>query len=106
MESTQDISVTEAEYGQQIGDNLKSFMYDDGFFDETEDIPAVVVIQQKPASVDAGSDASSALVEDSRGSAGKAVIGELENPDALPDMPEGNIPGDQTVAGTPVGNIP
>ena len=86
-------------------------MYDDSFFDETEEIPAVVVIEQKPQSVDAGADSSSSDVEDSRGSAGPAVVGELENPDALPDMPgfeapEGNIPGDQTVTGTPVGNIP
>ena len=108
MESTQEISVTETEYGQQIGDNVKSFMYDDSFFDENEEIPASVVIQQKPASVDAGSQSSSGDLEDSRGSAGKAVIGEIENPDALPDMPEGDvpldsIPGDQTIVGTPVG---
>ena len=107
-ESSQEVSVTETAYGQQIGDNVNSFMYDDSFFDENEEIPAVVVIQQKSTSVDAGSESSSGNLEDSRGSAGKAVIGEIENPDALPDMPEGdnplgNIPGDQTIVGTPVG---
>lgn len=114
--SSQEVSVTETEYGQQIGDDLKSFMYDENFFDETEQVPAVVVIQQKQTQVDSSQESSSGDVEDSRGSAGQAVVGELENPDALPDMPgfglsgdismQGNIPGDQTIGGTPVGNIP
>ena len=87
IEATQEVSVTETEYGQQIGNDTKGFMYDDDFFDETEEIPAVVVIQQKPASVDSSTDSSSGELEDSRGSAGPAVVGELENPELLPDMP-------------------
>lgn len=115
-EASLEVSYEETTYGQQIGNDLNGFMYDDSFFDETEEIPAVVVIQQKKSSSVGSSEGSSEELEDSRGSAGTAVVGELENPDALPDMPgfgdsnallpQGNIPSDQTVNGTPVGKIP
>ena len=75
-------------YGEQIGDNLGAFMYDENFFDETEKVPAVVVIKK---STGAGSEtegdsglASSAEQEDKAGT-GMAVVGELQNPN--PDPP-------------------
>lgn len=115
-ETSSELSLEDAGYAQQIGNDLNGFMYDDSFFDETEEIPAVVVIQQKKSSDTGSSEGSSVEQQDSRGSAGTAVIGELENPDTLPDMPgvglsgsvppQGNIPPGQTVSGTPVGNIP
>lgn len=112
--STEEMSVPQEIYGQQIGDDLKSFLYDEDFFDEAEKIPAVVVIQQNTKTVDSSSDSSSAE-EDSRGS-GMAVVGQLDNPGAAAsfgssdgiapgaDIPQGPIPGSETIGGTPVGN--
>ena len=45
--SVEEQATDEAAYGQQIGDDLKAFLYDDDFFDEAEEVPAVVVILNK-----------------------------------------------------------
>ena len=78
-------------YGEQIGDNLGAFMYDEDFFDETEDIPAVVVIRKSTGSEkdadSAGGQAASSDQEDNAGT-GMAVVGQLENPDAQPPVDE------------------
>ncbi len=107
--------VDEAAYGQQIGDDLKAFLYDDDFFDEAEEIPSVVVIQQNTKKADAGDEASSEpeeeLIEDG---SNMAVVGQLDNPDALASMPggmfpDGTLPGTLTeppIEGTPVGTLP
>ncbi len=92
-ESTEEMTTIES---QQIGDDLKSFLYDDNFFDEAEEIPAIVVIEKNtknPASSEEGSSDISGVDEpegdepvDENGS-GMAIVGELENPDSLPPMP-------------------
>lgn len=70
-------------YGEQIGDNLGAFMYDEEFFDETEKIPAVVVIQKASGlgsdTTDESGIAASSEEEDRAGT-GMAVVGELQNP--------------------------
>ena len=111
--STEEMSVPQEVYGQQIGDDLKSFLYDEDFFDETEKVPAVVVIQQNTKTVNSSSDSSSAD-SDSNGGSGMAVVGQLDNPGAAAsfgsgpvpgtEVPQGPIPGSDTVGGTPVGN--
>ena len=80
--STEEISTSQEVYGQQIGNDLTSFLYDEDFFDEAEKVPAVVVIQQNTKTVDSSSDSSS-IDEDSDGGLGMAVVGQLDNPDAL-----------------------
>ena len=66
-------------------------MYDEDFFDETEDIPAVVVIRKSTGSEkdadSAGGQAASSDQEDNAGT-GMAVVGQLENPDAQPPVDE------------------
>ena len=110
----------EAAYGQQIGDNLKAFLYDDDFFDEAEEVPAVVVIQHNTKTPAADGEASSVPEEEPIEEGGNmAVVGQLDNPGAmgsmpegtLPDgtMPEGTLPGTLTeppIEGTPVGTLP
>lgn len=112
--STEEISVPQEIYGQQIGDDLKSFLYDEDFFDEAEKIPAVVVIQQNTKTVNSSSDSSS-TGDENEGGSGMAIVGQLDNPSAAasfgsgeipPDaeIPQGPIPGSETIGGTPVGN--
>ncbi|WP_029232775.1 hypothetical protein [Butyrivibrio sp. VCB2006] len=112
--STEEMSISQEIYGQQIGDDLKSFLYDEDFFDETEKVPAVVVIQQNTQK--AGSSDSSSAEDSSEGGLGMAVVGQLDKPDAaasfgssmghMPDgeVPQGPIPSGETIGGTPVGN--
>lgn len=105
--------VSEESYAQQIGDDLKSFLYDDDFFDEAEQIPAVVVIQQNTKTVsDSSEDTSEQPIDEDERS--MAVVGQLDNPDAafgsssLADL-NGLLPGNLTeppIEGTPVGNTP
>lgn len=121
-EVSAEISAEEASiiYGQQIGNDLKSFLYDEDFFDENEKIPAVVVIKKNN---NISSDASSLLLsedENDENGRGMAVVGQLDNPDAAgsfdsglqppvldPDKPiEGTPTGKPDMAGTPVGTIP
>jgi hypothetical protein len=115
--------VPEAEYGQQIGDDLKSFLYDDDFFDEPEKIPSVVVIQKNTKTVDSAAKASDSSegvsedeeTEDEEEGFGGAVVGQLDNPDAATSLStfpngifpiEGPISGSETIGGTPVGTVP
>ncbi|SFC77871.1 hypothetical protein [Butyrivibrio sp. YAB3001] len=118
---TEEASETnEVIYGQQIGDDVKSFMYDDSFFDEAEKIPSVVVIQKNSKttgnSVEASTEEKS---DDEEGGSGMAVVGQLDNPgadsDSLqddnvlnePDLIQGTIdPSQDTIGGTPVGELP
>ncbi|MCR5558186.1 MAG: hypothetical protein K6F75_11590 [Butyrivibrio sp.] len=110
----------EASYGQQIGDDLKAFLYDDDFFDEDEEVPAVVVIQQNTRVVEDGKESEEGE-EDSEeeDGSGMAVVGQLDNPDApflLPDgtipdgvAPDAALPGnlkEPPIEGTPVGTLP
>ena len=122
-EATESTTVEEAvaeeeNYGQQIGDDLSAFLYDDDFFDEAEEVPSVVVIQQNTKTVEGSSDASSEEQEE-EGESGMAVVGQLDNPNALASMPEGmqpdgvvpegTLPGTLTeppIEGTPVGTLP
>ena len=107
--------VDEAAYGQQIGDDLKAFMYDDDFFDEAEEVPAVVVIQQNTKTPESSDEASSEPEEEliEEGS-NMAVVGKLDNPGAMASMPGGmfpdeTLPGTLTeppIEGTPVGTLP
>ena len=117
--ATEETSETEIIYGDQIGDSLNGFLLDDDFFDETEKIPSVVVIEKSESSTDAGSADSSFAEEEDRPGTGMAVVGELTNPNleagtdssgyltSLPEAPDGGygqyIPADQTITGTPVG---
>ena len=103
-------------YGQQIGDDLKAFLYDDDFFDEAEQIPAVVVIQQNTKTVDSSEDDSSeeASDADEEEGSGMAVVGQLDNPGALEQTPDGVVPDaalpsaitEPPIEGTPVGKVP
>ena len=93
--STVETSIEESSevviYGDQIGDNLDGFLLDEDFFDETEDIPAGVVIRKSTGSEkdadSAGGQAASSDQEDNAGT-GMAVVGQLENPDAQPPVDE------------------
>ena len=75
-------------YGQQIGDDLNAFLYEEDFFDETEEIPSVVVIKKNSASSDSSDEAGSVGSSfdgdkpDEDGS-GMAVVGELTNPNGV-----------------------
>ena len=122
-EATENASIEEQEtdeaaYGQQIGDDLKAFLYDDDFFDETEEVPAVVVIQQNSRVPEGSSEESTKEADDEDGS-GMAVVGQLDNPDAPFTAPDGMTPGGTTpdaalpgslteppIEGTPVGVLP
>ena len=100
--------VEEPDYAQQIGDDLKSFLYDDDFFDEAEQIPAVVVIQQNTKTVEGAADNSTEEVTNEDGS-GMAVVGQLDNPNALPGGIDDVLPNTLTeppLEGTPVGTLP
>lgn len=130
--SAEEVSTSQEIYGQQIGNDLKSFLYDEDFFDEAEKVPAVVVIQQNTKTVDSSTDSSS-NAEDYEDGSGMAVVGQLDNPDALSSVagldnsatsgssgntpatnpgaapsdngiPQGPIKGSETIGGTPVGN--
>ena len=70
----------ETVYGQQIGDNLNAFLYDEDFFDETEKIPSVVVIKQA-SSLLASEDTSdfTEFEEDDIVGTGMAVVGQLDS---------------------------
>jgi hypothetical protein len=87
----------------QIGDDLDGFLLDEDFFDETEKIPAVVVIKKSTAQT-AGDDASRMsgdligddgisgensddAAEGGTKGTGMAVVGELTNPN--PQLPAG-----------------
>ena len=72
----------EASYGQQIGDDLKAFLYDDDFFDEDEEVPAVVVIQQNTRVVEDGKESEEGEEDREEEGSGMAVVGQLDNPDA------------------------
>ncbi len=116
--SVEEQTTDEAAYGQQIGDDLKAFLYDDDFFDEAEEVPAVVVIQQNSRVPEGSSEESTEDADDEEGS-GMAVVGQLDNPDAPFVSPDGMMPGGTTpdaalpgslteppVEGTPVGVLP
>ncbi len=105
--------IDEASYAQQIGDDLKSFLYDDDFFDEAEQIPAVVVIQHNTKTAESSAEGSSRQENDEEGS-GMAVVGQLDNPDVAPGEysfsgTDGLMPSTLTeppIEGTPVGKLP
>jgi hypothetical protein len=69
-------------YGEQIGENLNGFLYDEDFFDETENIPSVVVIKKSAASASIPDEAAVEISEEDLEGTGMAVVGQLENPDA------------------------
>ena len=124
--STESASVEESQeeviYGDQIGDSLDAFLLDEDFFDETEKVPSVVV-RKKTATGSSDSEGEAegqaSGEEDEPQSTGKAVVGELFNPNpqattdisgyltSLPEAPVGGygqfIPSDQTITGTQVG---
>ena len=95
--------VDEESYAQQIGDDLKSFLYDEDFFDEAEQIPAVVVIQQNTKTVEEATDNSSEqeIDEDSVGMAVDTVPGGISLEEALTSPLS-----EEPVEGTPVGKVP
>jgi hypothetical protein len=76
------LSLPEEAYGEQIGENLNGFLYDEDFFDETEKIPSVVVIKKSAASASISDEDEAAYVisEDDIPGTGMAVVGQLENP--------------------------
>ncbi|WP_026517062.1 hypothetical protein [Butyrivibrio sp. MC2021] len=76
------LSLPEEAYGEQIGENLNGFLYDEDFFDETEKIPSVVVIKKSAASASISDEDEAAYVisEDDIQGTGMAVVGQLENP--------------------------
>ncbi len=107
-EASGDSSSDAPSYGDQIGDDLGAFMLDESFFDETEQVPSVVVIQRKTseeaskdssenisdyvkdtpvsgetqnagADMTGAEDAAAADSEDVQGT-GMAVVGQLINP--------------------------
>ena len=100
--------------GDQIGDNLDAFVYDEDFFDENDKIPAIVVIKENES--DAANSASSGASDETDGSEdkkrvgmGKVSSGELENPnpideDELPLTGSTLPPVEGTPVGTAVGN--
>ncbi len=112
MAAEEDADTEEVIYGQQIGDDLNAFLYDDDFFDEAEQIPAVVVIQQNTKTVDDSVDETSNDISDNgeeEDGLGMAVVGQLDNPGAGETLPDGSLPGTLTeppIEGTPVGKVP
>ena len=116
-EVTAEVSAEETSivYGEQIGTDLKSFLYDDSFFDENEKIPAVVVIKKNSKQPDDSGDEVSVPEEQDDNGTGMAVVGQLDNPDAggsfdsvdVPPLVDPNKPVEGTpVEGTPVGSTP
>ena len=92
------VSIT---YGEQIGDNLNGFLYDDEFFDETESIPSVVVIKKNvDDSEDGDSSSSASSASSEEGGTGMAVQGQVVNPDAYDTT---GMPAPTGESGTPVG---
>ncbi|SFU87514.1 hypothetical protein [Butyrivibrio sp. INlla21] len=95
--------------GDQIGDNLDAFIYDDEFFDENDQVPAIVVIKENES--DAANSVSSGASSEDDGSdkkrvgMGKVKGGELENPNPI-DEDELPLTGSTLppVEGTPVGS--
>lgn len=76
------LTLPEEAYGEQIGDNLNGFLYDEDFFDEVEKVPSVVVIKKSAASSSIPEEApNEASTRDETGT-GMAVVGQLDNPDA------------------------
>ncbi|WP_026652321.1 hypothetical protein [Butyrivibrio proteoclasticus] len=106
--------------GEQIGDDLNAFMYDEEFFDELESIPAVVVIKKNSSGSDGSSDASSDASSEDQDGTGMAVQGQLYNPNGAGEFtsanssgadvpPGGDVPGKEptgTLPGTSVGTPP
>ena len=99
--------------GDQIGDNLDAFLYDESCFDENDVVPSIVVIKENES--DAGNSASSGASDedndskdtDDKKGLGKAVVGELENPNPPVNYDyEASLAGSTLppVEGTPVGN--
>ena len=107
LDEMAELSKEEPFYGDQIGDDLDGFTMDDGFFDETEQVPTVVVIQRKTsdssamgstesisdyvkdapaddASGGVSSDQDTAVQDDTQGT-GMAVVGQLINPNPEPE---------------------
>ncbi len=84
-ETPQESAADTTVYGEQIGDNLNAFTLDDDFFDETEKIPSVVVIQKTGVSEDEAATDESSLGEEEQGGNGMAVVGELQNPNPQPE---------------------
>ena len=76
------LSLPEEAYGEQIGENLNGFLYDEDFFDETEQIPSVVVIKKSAASASIPEEDEAAVLisEEDMPGTGMAVVGQLENP--------------------------
>ena len=93
-------------YGDQIGDNLDGFIYDEDFFDETEKVPSIVVIKENERGheeADAAGSASTAEEakeedKDKKSAGETAIVGELTNESIV-----GN-PTNPPIEGTPVGN--
>ena len=106
---TEEVLSSDAYSEQQIGDDLKAFLYEDDFFDEAEEIPAVVVIQHNTRTVDSDSEASSEDTDregEDEGGAGMAVVGQLDNPSAMQEAADRLFPeslSEPPVEGTPVG---
>ena len=115
-------------HGEQIGDNLGAFMYDEDFFDETESIPAVVVIRKTTGDKSDESGEGGQTVapgegvepsEEDRPGSGNVVVGQLENPNpdqsqqapvdengyltSVPEAPPGGF-GEYIPSGSVVGN--
>ena len=82
-------SSSDTVYGEQIGDDLNAFLYEEDFFDETEEIPSVVVIKKNSGSSDSSDEAGSfdsspeGDAPDDEGGSGMAVVGELTNPNGV-----------------------
>ncbi len=111
-EVTTYVSAEEASivYGEQIGTDLKSFLYDDSFFDENEKIPAVVVIKKNSKQPSDSEEEASAEEEQDENGRGMAVVGQLDNPDAAGNSDSVYVPPlidpNKPVEGTPVDNTP
>ena len=56
--SSSDISA----YGEQIGDNTQAFLFEEGFFDENEEIPSVVITKKSESG--AASELSTDVTDD------------------------------------------
>lgn len=74
------IMLPEEAYGEQIGENLNGFLYDEDFFDETEKVPSVVVIKKSAAASSIPDEAVVEISEEEGSGTGMAVVGQLENP--------------------------
>ena len=75
------LSLPQEAYGEQIGENLNGFLYDEDFFDETEQVPSVVVIKKSASSSSLPEDeATVEISEEDMPGTGMAVVGQIENP--------------------------